>query len=574
MIAFLWRSVRPYPVALAVLVLLQIAAVAAGLLLPDINARIIDRGVTAGSSGRVLGLALVMLGLAVLQVAPAVGAVYAGARISLAAARDLRVSVFERVQVLSCQEFAAFGAPSLLARTTNDVQQVQRVLTMALAYVVTAPATWIGGVVMAVRHDARLSLVVLAVAPVLGGLTTLVIRRMRSRSQALQRGVDAVNRVLREQLGGIRVIRAFAKDAQEQKRFGQSNAVLSETTLGLARHTALLLPLTTLTANLAVVAVMWLGAGRLADGTIRVGVLVALMSWLTQVFGASLLLVAVFVVAPRAEVCVRRISEVLAPRAETAAPPTREPARPGHLEIREAGFRYGGAEEPVLHGVDLVVSPGETIAVTGPTGSGKSTLLALVPRLFEPTGGTVRVAGVDVRELDPEVVARTVGLVPQKAQLFSGTIASNLRYGKADATDEELWHALDVAQARAFVEGMDGGLEAPVSQGGANVSGGQRQRLAIARTLVRRPDIYLFDDAFSALDQATEAALCRALADETRHATVVIVSQRASAVRRADRVVVLDRGRVVGEGRHEELMASSETYRDLMGSQLTETGTA
>ncbi|WP_185899582.1 ABC transporter ATP-binding protein [Streptomyces sp. WAC07061] len=576
MIPFLWRTVRPYPVALVVLVLLQIAAAAAGLLLPDLNARIIDRGVTAGSGGHVLGLGWAMLGLAALQVVPAVGAVYAAARVSLAAARDLRVSLFERVQELSCQEFAAFGAPSLLARTTNDVQQVQRVLTMALAYLATAPATWIGGVVMAIRHDARLSLVVLAVAPVLGGLTALVIRRMRPSSRALQRGVDAVNRVVREQLGGIRVIRAFARDAQEEKRFGQSNAVLAETTLGLARHTALLLPLTTLAANVAVVAVLWLGAGRLADGSIRVGVLVALMSWLTQVFGASLLLVAVFVVAPRAEVCVRRISEVLASRggADTAARPTREPVRPGHLEISEAAFRYGGAEEPALHGVDLVVSPGETVAVTGPTGSGKSTLLGLVPRLFEPTGGTVRVAGVDVRELAPAVVARTVGLVPQKARLFSGTIASNLRFGKADATDAELWHALDVAQAREFVEGMDGGLEASVSQGGSNVSGGQRQRLAIARTLVRRPDIYLFDDAFSALDQATEAALCRALADETRDATVVIVSQRASAVRRADRVVVLDRGRVVAEGRHEELMANSETYRDVMGSQPAETGTA
>lgn len=406
----------------------------------------------------------------------------------------------------------------------------------------------------------------------LGSLTTVVIRRMRPHSQALRRGVDAVNRVVREQLSGIRVIRAFAKDAQEQKQFGQSNAVLADTTLGLARHTALLLPLTTL----AGVAVLWFGADGLADGTIRVGVLVVLMSWLTQVFGASLLLVAVFVVAPRAEVCVRRISKVLAPRAgmDMAARPVRTLTRPGRLEISEAAFRYGGAEEPVLHGVDLSVSPCETLVVTGPTDSGKSTLLGLAPRLYEVTGRTVRVGGADVREPDPAVLSRTVGLVPQTAQLFSGAIATNLRYGKADTTDEELLHALDVAQAREFVERLDGGPDAPFPQGGTNISGGQRQRLAIARAPMRRPDIYLFDDAFSALDPVTEAALCQALADETCDATIVIVSQRASTVRRADRVVVLDRGRVVGEGRHEELLANSETYRDVMDSQLTEVGTA
>ncbi|MCX5192874.1 ABC transporter ATP-binding protein/permease [Streptomyces sp. NBC_00249] len=576
MIRSLWRAVRPYPLALTVLVVLQIAAAAAGLLLPDLNAQIIDRAVTAGSTGRVLGPALGMFGLAALQVVLAMGAVYAGARVALAAARDLRGSVFERVQELSCQEFTGFGSPSLLARTTNDVQQVQRVLIMVLAVVATAPATWIGGVVMAVRHDAQLSMVVLAVAPVLGALTTVVIRRIRPHSHAAQRGVDAVNRVVREQLGGMRVIRAFAKDAHEQERFARSNAVLTDATLGLARHTAVLLPLTTLVANFAGVAVLWLGAGRLADGTIRVGTLVALMSWLTQVFGASLLLVAVFVVAPRAEVCVRRIADVLAPRAGLDVPtrPVLALTRPGHLEVSGAAFRYGGAEEPVLHGVDLAASPGETVAVIGPTGSGKSTLLGLVPRLFDVTAGTVRVGGVDVRELDPELISRTVGLVPQKAHLFSGTVATNLRYGKEDATDAELWHALEVAQARTFVEGLDGGLDAPVSQGGTNVSGGQRQRLAIARALVGRPDIYLFDDAFSALDHVTEAALCAALAEETRDATVVLVSQRDSTVRRADRIVVLDEGRVVGEGSHEELMAGNATYRDIMGAQLTEAGTA
>ncbi|MFB7657161.1 MULTISPECIES: ABC transporter ATP-binding protein [unclassified Streptomyces] len=562
--------------ALAVLVVLQIAAAAAGLLLPDLNAQIIDRGVMTGSTGHVLGLALSMLGLTVLQVVLAMGAVYAGARVALAAARDLRAAVFGRVQELSCQEFAALGAPSLLARTTNDVQQVQRVLMMALAVLAMAPATWIGGVIMALRHDAQLSMVVLAVAPVLGALTTVVVHRMRPHSHAAQRGVDAVNRVVREQLGGLRVIRAFAKDAHEQERFARSNAVLTEAARGLARHTALLLPLTALVANFAGVAVLWLGSGRLADGTIQVGTLMALMSWLTQVFGASLLLVALFVVAPRAEVCVRRISAVLALRPGPALPtrPVQILTRPGRLEVNAAEFRYGEAEEPVLRGVDLTASPGETIAVIGPTGSGKSTLLGLIPRLFDVTGGTVRVGGVDVRELDPGVISRTVGLVPQKAHLLSGTIATNLRYGTADATEAELWHALEVAQAREFVERLEGGLDAPVSQSGTNVSGGQRQRLAIARALVRRPDIYLFDDAFSALDQTTEAALCAALADETRDATVVIVSQRASAVRHADRVVVLDAGRVVGEGRHEELMTTNMTYRDIMASRLTEAGTA
>ncbi|MER6915370.1 ABC transporter ATP-binding protein [Streptomyces sp. NPDC000594] len=576
MIRFLWRTVRPFPVALVVLVHLQIAAAAAGLLLPDLHAQIIDRGVMAGSTGHVLRLALGMFGLTVLQVVLAIGAVYTGARIALAAARDLRASLFERVLELSCQRFAGFGTPSLLARTTNDVQQVQRVLMMALAVVVTAPATWIGGVAMAVRHDAHLALIVLAVAPVLGSLTAVVIRRMRRYSHAVQWGVDEVNRVVREQLGGLRVIRAFAKDVQEQERFGRSNAVLTDASLGLARHTALLLPVTALVSNLAVVAVLWIGAGRLTDGTIQVGTLVALMSWLTQVFGASVLLVALFVVAPRAEVCVRRIGDVLAPRPglDSPARPVPAPARPARLEVGGAAFGYDGAEQSVLHGVDLTASPGETVALVGPTGSGKSTLLALVPRLLDVTGGTVRIGGVDVRELDPAVITRAVGLVPQKAHLFSGTVATNLRYGKADATDAELWHALEVAQAREFVERMDGGLDAPVAPGGTNVSGGQRQRLAIARALVRRPDIYLFDDAFSALDHITEAALCAALDHETRDAIVVLVSQRASTVRHADRIVVLDEGRVVGEGRHEQLMAGNATYRDIMVSQLMEAGTA
>lgn len=388
----------------------------------------------------------------------------------------------------------------------------------------------------------------------------------------MQERLDTVNRVLREQITGNRVIRAFVRDDYEKDRFRKANAELTDVSLGTGRMLALMFPIVMTVVNLSSVAVVWFGAHRIDSGGMEIGALTAFLAYLMQIVMAVMMATFMFMMMPRAEVCAERIQEVLDTRTSVVPPvePVRELRRHGFLEVRSAGFRYPGAEEPVLRSIEVVARPGETTAVIGSTGSGKSTLLGLVPRLFDVTEGEVLVDGVDVRTLDPKLLARTVSLVPQKPYLFSGTVATNLRYGNPDATDEELWHALEVAQAKEFVSLLENGLDSPIAQGGTNVSGGQRQRLAIARTLVQRPEIYLFDDSFSALDYATDAALRAALGRETADATVVIVAQRVATIRDADRIVVLDEGRVVGTGRHHELMADNETYREIVLSQLTE----
>ncbi|CAL9289717.1 ABC transporter ATP-binding protein [Streptomyces sp. NPDC050585] len=562
----------PYKRAIALLVALQLVQTSATLYLPTLNADIIDKGVVTGDTGYILRYGGVMIAVSLLQIAGNIGAVYYGAKTASALGRDVRAAVFDRVQSFSARELGHFGTPSLITRTTNDVQQVQTLALMAFTLMVSAPIMCVGGVVLAVGQDVPLSMVLLAVVPVLGGSVALIVMRMKPLFRTMQERLDTVNRVLREQITGNRVIRAFVRDAYERERFRAANTRLTEMSMAAGRLMALLFPVVMTVVNFSSVAVVWFGAQRIDGGAMQIGALTAFLAYLMQIVMAMMMAVFMFMMVPRAEVCAERIEEVL--RTETsvlpAAAPVRELPRGGRLEIRGADFRYPGAEEAVLRGIDLVAGPGEVTAVIGSTGSGKSTLLGLVPRLFDVTGGQVLVNGVDVRELDPALIARTVGLVPQRPYLFSGTVASNLRYGRPDATDDELWAALETAQAADFVRKLEGGLNAPVSQGGTNVSGGQRQRLAIARTLVQRPEIYLFDDSFSALDYSTDARLREALARETADATVLIVAQRVSTIRDADRIVVLDDGRIVGVGRHEELMAGNETYREIVLSQLTE----
>ncbi|MEU1269598.1 ABC transporter ATP-binding protein [Streptomyces sp. NPDC005799] len=572
LIRLLRTYLRPYKKPIGVLVLLQFLQTCATLYLPTLNAHIIDNGVVKGDTGYILSFGALMIGISLAQVVCNIGAVYYGARTASALGRDVRAAVFDRVQSFSAREVGHFGAPSLITRTTNDVQQVQMLALMTFTLMVSAPIMCVGGIVLALGLDVPLSGVLVAVVPTLGICVTLIVRRLRPLFRAMQVRLDTVNRVLREQITGNRVIRAFVRDEYEKDRFRKANTDLTEMQLKTGNLLALMFPVVMTTVNLSSIAVVWFGAHRIADGGMQIGDLTAFLAYLMQIVMSVMMATFMFMMVPRAEVCAERIEEVLETESSVVPPsaPVVELRRHGHLEIRGAGFRYPGAEEPVLKSIDLVARPGEVTAVIGSTGSGKSTLLGLVPRLFDATDGEVLVDGTEVSTLDPKLLAKTVGLVPQKPYLFAGTVATNLRYGNPDATDEELWHALEVAQAKEFVSKLEGGLNAPIAQGGTNVSGGQRQRLAIARTLVQRPEIYLFDDSFSALDYATDAALRAALARETAEATVVIVAQRVATIRDADRIVVLDEGRVVGTGRHHELMAGNETYREIVLSQLTE----
>ncbi|MFF3202178.1 ABC transporter ATP-binding protein [Streptomyces sp. NPDC002962] len=572
LIRLLRTYLRPYKKPIALLVALQFLQTCATLYLPTLNAHIIDNGVVEGDTGYILSFGGVMIGISLAQVVCNIGAVYYGARTASALGRDVRGAVFDRVQSFSAREVGQFGAPSLITRTTNDVQQIQMLALMTFTLMVSAPIMCVGGVVLALGLDVPLSAVLVAVVPVLGICVTLIVRRLRPLFRSMQVKLDTVNRVLREQITGNRVIRAFVRDEYEQQRFRKANGDLTDISLKTGNLLALMFPVVMTTVNLSSIAVVWFGAHRIDSGGMQIGDLTAFLAYLMQIVMSVMMATFMFMMVPRAEVCAERIQEVLDTSSSVVPPvaPVTELRRHGHLEMRGAGFRYPGAEEPVLKSIDLVARPGETTAVIGSTGSGKSTLLGLVPRLFDATEGEVLVDGVAVAEVDPVLLAKTVGLVPQRPYLFAGTVATNLRYGNPDATDEELWHALEVAQAKGFVEGLENGLDSPIAQGGTNVSGGQRQRLAIARTLVQRPEIYLFDDSFSALDYATDAALRAALGRETAEATVVIVAQRVATIRDADRIIVLDEGLVVGTGTHRELMATNETYREIVLSQLTE----
>lgn len=572
LIRLLRTYLRPYKKPIALLVALQFLQTCATLYLPTLNAHIIDNGVVEGDTGYILSYGAVMIGISLAQVVCNIGAVYYGARTASAIGRDVRAAVFDRVQSFSAREVGHFGAPSLITRTTNDVQQIQMLALMTFTLMVSAPIMCVGGVVLALGLDVPLSAVLIAVVPTLGVCVTLIVRLLRPLFRSMQVKLDTVNRVLREQITGNRVIRAFVRDEFEQQRFREANADLTGISLKTGNLLALMFPVVMTTVNLSSIAVVWFGAHRIDSGGMQIGDLTAFLAYLMQIVMSVMMATFMFMMVPRAEVCAERIQEVLDTSSSVVPPvaPITELRRHGHLEIRQAGFRYPGAEEPVLKSIDLVARPGETTAVIGSTGSGKSTLLGLVPRLFDVTEGEVLVDGVAVAEVDPVLLAKTVGLVPQKPYLFAGTVATNLRYGNPDATDEELWHALEVAQAKDFVSKLENGLDSPIAQGGTNVSGGQRQRLAIARTLVQRPEIYLFDDSFSALDYATDAALRAALGRETAEATVVIVAQRVATIRDADRIIVLDEGLIVGTGTHGELMAENETYREIVLSQLTE----
>ncbi|GGT48051.1 ABC transporter ATP-binding protein [Streptomyces purpureus] len=568
----LLRHLRPYRGTFALVVGLQLIQSLATLLLPTLNADLIDHGVLRGDTGYVLTTGVLMIAVTLLQMAAAGAAVLFSAKIAMGIGRDLRATVFRHVQDFSVREMGRFGAASLITRTTNDVQQVQTLALLALTLVVAAPLMAIGGIAMALGQDVPLALLLLVFAPLMGLAVGLIVRRLPPVFRGMQGRVDLINRVLREQITGIRVIRAFVRDRHEQRRFADANDELLAAGLRAGRLQALMMPTVFIVWELATVAIIWVGGHRIDSGSLQPGSLIAFLGYLMQIFMAVMMTLFLAMQLPRAEVSAERLQEVLAtePGLTPPAAPVRHLHGSGRLELRGIDFSYPGAEEPVLRGIDLTARAGRTTAVIGSTGSGKSTLLGLVPRLFDATAGEVRVGGVDVRDLDPALLARTVGFVPQKPYLFSGTVASNLRYGNPGATDDDLWHALETARAADFVRGLDGGLDATVAQGGTNFSGGQRQRLAIARVLAARPDVYLFDDSFSALDNATDAALRRALAAETRDATVVIVAQRVSTIRGADRIVVLDQGQVVGTGTHDTLMRDNPTYREIVLSQLTE----
>lgn len=560
---------RPSRGAMGLIVALQFVATIGTLLLPSINADIIDKGIIRGDTGYILRQGAFMLAVSLVQVAATVVAVYFAARTAMRFGRDLRSGVFRRVGQFAAREVNAFGAPSLLTRTTNDVQQVQTLVFMSFAMIVTTPIMMIGGVIMAMREDIGLSWLVAVAVPLLAGAIGLILSRMVPGFRRMQRRIDRVNQVLREQIGGIRVVRAFVREPHEERRFEEANTELTDVTLYVGRWMAAMFPLVMLVLNASTVAVLWFGGLRVDAGLMQIGSMTAYISYLIQILIAILMSTMLLMLLPRASVSAGRIGEVLS-TAPSVVPPSAPvlPTRPsGRLEFRNVTFSYPGASHPVLADVSFDVGPGETVAVIGSTGAGKSTLVSLVPRLFDVTDGAILVDGVDVRDYGPDALWARIGLVPQKAFLFSGTVRSNLLYGDPGADDAALWRALEVAQASDFVATMEAGLDSPIAQGGTNVSGGQRQRLAIARALVKRPAFYLFDDSFSALDVATDARLRRALDPVTRSAAVLIVGQRVATIQHADRIVVLEDGRVVGLGTHEQLLATSPTYQEIVASQ-------
>ncbi len=549
----------------------QLAQSLASLYLPSLNADIVDNGIAKGDMPYIFTVGAVMLGITLLQIVCAITAVYFGAKVAMSLGRDLRTGIFHTVSEFSEREVAQFGAPSLITRTTNDVQQVQMVTLMSLTLFISAPMLAIGGVIMALQQDVGLSWLMAVSIPVLLIAVGLIMSRMVPLFRLMQKRIDKVNLVLREQLTGIRVIRAFVREGHETDRFASANAELTQTAISAGRLFALMFPTVMLVMNVSTVAVIWFGGIRVGDGDIQVGTLMAFMQYLMQILMGVMMATVMGILLPRAAVSADRIGEVLDTKTSVTLPanPVMEVSEVGTVEFLDASFQYPGAEEPVLKNLTFAARPGKMTAIIGSTGSGKSTLIKLLPRLFDVTGGSVLVDGVDVRELDPDLLWSLIGLVPQKPYLFSGTVASNLRYGRPDATDEELWEALEIAQAKDFVSGMEGRLDAAIAQGGTNVSGGQRQRLAIARALVKKPEIYVFDDSFSALDTGTDARLRQALRRKVAGATMIVVAQRVSTIVDADQIIVLENGEIVGVGTHDELKENNETYAEIVSSQLT-----
>lgn len=567
--ALLRQYARPYRALLATVATLQLVSTLASLYLPTVNAAIIDDGVAVGNLRRIVELGGVMLAVTALQVVCAVGAVYFGSRAGMGVGRDLRAAMFNHVTGFSAEDAARFGAPSLLTRTTNDVQQIQLLVQLTCTMLVTAPIMSIGGIFMALHQDAGLSWLLLVSVPILALANYWIVRHLLPIFRRMQRMVDDINRVMRDQLTGLRVIRAFAREPFERNRFAEANHALAVTALEAGRWQALMLPTTTLVINVSSVALIWFGGLRIDAGQMQVGSLIAFLAYFMQILMAVLLATFILVIIPRASVCAERISEVLSVAPHIVSP--EDPVRPsrirGEIRLEAATFSYPGAERPVLQDISLTARSGTTTAVVGSTGSGKSTLVSLICRMYDATSGSVYLDGVDVRDYDPEQLWSVLGLVPQRGYLFSGTVADNLRYGKSDATDEEMWAALRVAAADDFVRAHPDGLDMKVAQGGANFSGGQRQRLAIARAVIRRPAVYLFDDAFSALDVHTDARVRSALREASAEATVIVVAQRISTVIEADQIVVIDDGRIVGVGTHETLLRDCPQYAEFADSQ-------
>ena len=575
--ALLRQYVRPYRGLLATVATLQVLSCLASLYLPTVNAAIIDDGVAKGDTATIVELGGVMLAVTALQVVCAAAAVYCGSRAAMSFGRDLRAAMFTRVTTFSAAETARFGAPSLLTRTTNDVSQVQQLLQLSATMLITAPIMSVGGIAMALHQDSGLSWLLLVSVPVLALANYTIIRRLMPVYRRLQRAIDGINRVMRDQLTGIRVIRAFARETVEAGRFAAANDALADTAIEGGRLQALMLPVTTLVINISSVALIWFGGLRIDAGHMQVGSLIAFLAYFMQILMAVLMATFLLVLFPRASVCAERIGEVLTTRAAVASPdrPVTPRARTGEIVMDQVAFSYPGADDPVLQDISFTVRPGTTTAVVGSTGSGKSTLLSLICRLHDASSGSVRVDGVDVRDRDLEDLWATIGLVPQRGYLFTGTVAENLGYGAApgqDPTADDMWEALRVAAADDFVRAHPDGLQMPVAQGGINFSGGQRQRLAIARAVIRRPRIYLFDDAFSALDVHTDARVRTALRAASADATVVVVSQRISTVLDAEQIVVVDDGRIVGVGTHDALLTDCAIYAEFAASQSVGVG--
>ncbi|WP_104126475.1 ABC transporter ATP-binding protein [Cryobacterium sp. Y57] len=569
--SLLVRYLRPYWQPLLGVIVFQLAQSTASLFLPTLNADIIDEGVATGDTGYILRVGALMLLITLAQIVCAIVAVYFGAKVAMKVGRDLRGDVFSRVGEFSEQEVTRFGAPSLITRSTNDVQQVQMLVLTTCTLLVSAPILSIGGVIMAIRQDVQLSWLIAVSVPILLIAVGFIVVKMVPLFRKMQTRIDTVNRVLREQLTGIRVVRAFVREDVEIARFATANQDVTDVALSSGRLMALMFPIVMLVLNVSSVAVIWFGAFRIEDGSMQVGTLIAFLSYLMQILMAVMMATFMAVMIPRAAVSADRIGEVLATESSVVPPadPVNATVGQGELELLDVGFAYPGAEQPVLQNVSFIARHGQTTAIIGSTGSGKTTLVNLLPRLFDATSGSVLVDGINVRELNPDLLWGQIGLVPQKPYLFSGTVRSNLLYGKPDASDEELWQALTTGQARDFVTEMDGGLDATISQGGTNVSGGQRQRLAIARALIKRPALYIFDDSFSALDLATDARLRLALKQSATGATMVIVAQRVSSIIDADQILVLEDGRIVGRGTHEQLLDTNTTYQEIVSSQLT-----
>jgi ATP-binding cassette subfamily B multidrug efflux pump len=570
LVRILRRYLKPFKREIAIIISFQLVATITALMLPALNANIIDNGILRGDTGYIVRMGGWMLAVSLIQAAATIAAVYFGARTAMAFGRDIRSAFFHKVIEFSSREMGRFGAPSLLTRNTNDVQQIQMLVLMTFTMLITAPIMMIGGIVMALREDVGLSWLIVALVPILSVIIWFILSHMVPGFRIMQKRLDSVNRVLREQITGIRVVRAFVREPFETERFGEANADLTGVSISVGRWMAAIFPAVMLVMNVSSVAVLWFGGLRVDAGEMQIGSLTAFLTYIIQILMSVMMATFMLMLLPRASVSADRIGEVLDTDPSVVPPADGVTTLPEHgtVAFNSAGFCYPGASHPVLSDVSFIARPGQTTAVIGSTGTGKTTLVSLIPRLIDATQGEVLVDGVDVRDIEMDTLWGKIGIVPQTIYLFSGTVASNLRYGVPDATDDEMWEALEIAQAREFVEAMPKGLESHIAQGGTNVSGGQRQRLAIARALIRKPEIYLFDDSFSSLDVATDARLRLALGDVTKNATVIIVAQRVSTIMDADQIVVLEDGGVAGIGTHEQLFESCVPYAEIVDSQL------